>query len=172
IHLDQLEMDINHLKEAFAIEKGLTKSGKLLLKSSNASQVLTPRVLADIINAESGGEFDTKTAIPGHVQQGGLPSPIDRTRADRFAIKAVQFIEENADVIGSMRYATSFENDDKKIIKTAAVLGIKSSHLKFTSIRQLYDFETELGRRMPKKVFWSKTRDVADQLVGRTKKVD
>ncbi|RLV91185.1 ATP-dependent 6-phosphofructokinase subunit beta [Spathaspora sp. JA1] len=169
IQLDQLEMDINSLKESFALEKGLTKAGKLLLKSSNASKVLTPNVLADIINSESGGEFDTRTAIPGHVQQGGLPSPIDRTRADRFAIKAVQFIEENFDKLANLRYSLEFPRDDKLITRTAAVLGVKSSHLKFTSIRQLYDFETELGKRMPKKIFWSPTRDIADQLVGRTK---
>ncbi|EGW29929.1 phosphofructokinase beta-subunit [Spathaspora passalidarum NRRL Y-27907] len=169
IQLDQLEMDIHSLKESFAVEKGMTKAGKLLLKSTNASKVLTPGVLADIINSESGGEFDTRTAIPGHVQQGGLPSPIDRTRADRFAIKAVQFIEENCDKMCGLRYSLEFPREDKTITRTAAVLGIKSSHLRFTSIRQLYDYETELNKRMPKKIFWSSTREIADQLVGRTK---
>ena len=169
IHLQQLEMDISSLREGFAVDKDLTKAGKLIIKSSNASSVLTPQVLADIINAESKGEFDTKTAIPGHVQQGGLPSPIDRTRADRFAIKAVQFIEEHADIMGPVRYTLDFPHDEPKYADTATVLGVKSSHLKFTSIRRLFDFETELKRRMPKKVFWSKIRDIADDLVGRTR---
>ncbi|KAK7682983.1 phosphofructokinase beta-subunit [Cerrena zonata] len=165
IPLDQLEADINSLKEAFAVEKGLSKSGKLVLKSTNASKVLTTQVIADIIKQEANGQFDAKTAIPGHVQQGGLPSPIDRTRAARFSIKAVQYIEEQFDSIAPYKYVIDFPSDDKKVASTAAVLGVKSSHLKFTSIRQLYDFETELGRRMPKKISWNKTRDVADQLV-------
>ncbi|CAI5760259.1 unnamed protein product [Candida verbasci] len=169
IHLEQLELDINSLRESFAIEQGMTKAGKLIIKSTNASKVLSPQVLADIIDEESNYEFDTKTAIPGHVQQGGLPSPIDRTRADRFAIKAVQFIEDNIDKIDKYRYQLDFPQDKKEIINTAAVLGVKSSHLRFTSIRQLYDFETELGRRMPKKVFWNSIRDTADLLVGRTR---
>lgn len=169
IPLDQLEADINSLKEAFAVEKGLSKSGKLVLKSTNASKVLTTQVIADIIKQEANGQFDAKTAIPGHVQQGGLPSPIDRTRAARFSIKAVQYIEEQFDSIAPYKYVIDFPSDDKKVTSTAAVLGVKSSHLKFTSIRQLYDFETELGRRMPKKISWNKTRDVADQLVGRTR---
>ncbi|MCP8716422.1 MAG: 6-phosphofructokinase [Asgard group archaeon] len=169
INLSQLENDINSLRESFCIEREMTKSGKLIIKSSNASKVLTPHVLADIINAESHGEFDTKTAIPGHVQQGGLPSPIDRARGDRFAIKAVQFIEDHADDLSGLRYSLEFPDDDKKIMNTAAVLGVKSSHLKFTSIRHLYDFETELGRRMPKKIHWSNTREIADRLVGRTR---
>lgn len=169
IPLNQLEADINSLKESFSTERGLSKSGKLILKSTNASAVLTTQVLADIIKQESRGEFDAKTAIPGHVQQGGLPSPIDRTRAARFAVKAVQFIEESAEIITPHKYAVDFAVDDKHLTSTAAVLGVKSSHLKFTSIRRLYDYETELGKRMPKKISWARTRDIADQLVGRTR---
>ncbi|KAL6450474.1 PFK2 ATP-dependent 6-phosphofructokinase subunit beta [Candida maltosa Xu316] len=169
IHLEQLESDINSLRESFSIEREMTKSGKLIIKSSNASKVLTPYVMADIIKAECNAEFDTKVAIPGHVQQGGLPSPIDRARGDRFAIKAVQFIEEHCDDLAGLRYDLDFPTDDKKIANTAAVLGVKSSHLKFTSVRHLYDFETELARRMPKVVHWEKTRDIADSLVGRTR---
>jgi len=168
IALDQLEMDIKSLKESFAVDRGLAKSGKLILKSTNASKVLTTQVLADIMKEESNGEFDTKTAIPGHVQQGGLPSPIDRTRAARFAVKAIQFIEDSSDVLYNYKYAMDFP-DDKNLTATAAVLGIKSSKMRFKSIRQLYDFETEIGKRMPKKIHWAKTRDVADQLVGRSR---
>ena len=169
ISLQQLEMDINSLREAFAVEQGMTKSGKLIIKSSNASKVLTPHTLADIFNDECHGDFDTKTAIPGHVQQGGLPSPIDRSRGDRFAIRAVQFIEDHCDVLAPYRYELDFPIDDKKILNTAAVLGIKSSRLRFTSIRHLFDFETELGRRMPKTIYWNTIRDISDQLVGRTR---
>lgn len=169
IDLAQLELDIKSLKEAFATESGLSKSGKLVLKSTNASKVLTTQVLADIMKQEAHGSFDTKTAIPGHVQQGGLPSPMDRTRGARFAVKAVQFIEDSSDVILPFKDVIEFPIDNKEVSGTAAVLGIKSSHLKFTSIRQLYDFETEIKKRMPKKISWAKSRDVCDQLVGRVK---
>lgn len=169
IDLAQLELDIKLLKEAFATERGLSRSGKLVLKSTNASKVLTTQVLADIMKQESNGEFDAKTAIPGHVQQGGLPSPIDRTRGARFAIRAVQFIEDSYDAVAQYKDEIDFPVDDKSVTATAAVLGVKSSHLRFTSIRQLYDFETEVKRRMPKKISWSHTRDICDQLVGRVK---
>lgn len=169
IALGQLEMDISSLKEAFSIERGISKAGKLLLKSTNASKVLTTQVLANVINQEANGEFDAKTAIPGHVQQGGLPSPIDRTRGARFAIKAVQYIEDTFDDIRPYRYEMNFPTDNKKVQATAAVLGVESSHLKFRSIRKLYDFETELNKRMPKKISWNEVRDIADQLVGRTR---
>lgn len=169
IDLAQLELDVKHLKEAFATEKGMSKSGKLILKSMNASKVLTADVLASIMKLEGNNEFDVKTAIPGHVQQGGLPSPMDRTRGTRFAVKAVQFIESVFDDISQYKDTLDLPSDDPKVLATASVLGIKSSHLTFTSIRQLYDFETEVRTRMPKKISWSRTRDICDQLVGRTK---
>lgn len=169
IDLSQLELDIKSLKEAFASDGAKTKSGKLILKSTNASKVLTTQVLADIIQLEACGEFDTKTAIPGHVQQGGLPSPVDRTRATRFAVRAVQFIEGQLATISKYRDSLNFPADDRKLAETAAVLGVKSSKLKFTSIRKAYDYDTEIKLRMPKKISWLKTRDICDQMVGRSK---
>ncbi|OBA22075.1 6-phosphofructokinase [Metschnikowia bicuspidata var. bicuspidata NRRL YB-4993] len=172
IDLAQLECDIKSLTESFATNSGnSTKSGRLILKSINASKVLSTDVIANIMRLECDGAFDVKTALPGHVQQGGLPSPIDRTRACRFAVRAVQFIEDSSDNIAELRYAEEFRAEDKKVTDTAAVLGVKSSHLRFTSIRQLYDYETEIGKRMPKTISWQHTRDIADQLVGRTKLV-
>lgn len=169
ITLDQLELDIKSLRESFAVDSGMSKAGKLILKSTNALKVLTTQVLADIIKLESDGKFDAKTAIPGHVQQGGLPSPIDRTRAARFTVKAVEFIEDRFEDIAKHKYSVDFAYDDATASSTAAVLGIKLSHLRFKSIRHLYDFETELGKRMPKKISWADARDIADQLVGRTR---
>ncbi|ODV94493.1 hypothetical protein PACTADRAFT_45156 [Pachysolen tannophilus NRRL Y-2460] len=156
ISLKQLEMDINSLRGSFASGEGTSKSGKLLIKSSNASEVLTTEVIADIILEEADGRFDARTAIPGHVQQGGIPSAIDRTRGARFAIKAVEFIE----------------NANYDVEHTAVVLGIERSHLKFTPIRKLYDYETRLKKRMRKDVFWNDIREIADILVGRTKLKD
>ncbi|ODV61737.1 6-phosphofructokinase subunit beta [Ascoidea rubescens DSM 1968] len=171
ISLDQLEMDINSLKQIFINSEGKSKSGKLILKSANASKVLTTNVLASIINSESSHRFEAKTAIPGHVQQGGMPSPIDRTRAARLAVRAVQFIETKTEILLPFKNCDSFnllsDDDIHKIVNTAAVLGIKRSKLKFTNIRHLYDFETNVKKRMPKDIHWSYIRDIADQLEGR-----
>lgn len=167
ISLDQLDVDIQSLKQSFANSEGRSKYGKLLLKSENASKVLTGEVLAAIITDEAQGAFDAKVAIPGHVQQGAIPSPIDRTRATRLAIKAVQFIEEQGKVINK----DSFEYDplDKTLQDTAGILGVKSSKLAISSIRRVYDWETHLAKRMPKTISWGETREIADALVGRTK---
>ncbi|ODQ79450.1 hypothetical protein BABINDRAFT_37686 [Babjeviella inositovora NRRL Y-12698] len=169
ISLAQLECDIDMLKDQFGEAHDLTRSGKLVLKSANASKVLTTPIIAKIMNEEGGGGFEAKTAVPGHVQQGGIPSAMDRTRAARLAVKAVQFIEERQEVTNKYRNDVEFVNDEEEFKATASVLGIIRSHIRFSPIRKLYDYETELGRRMPKRVFWSDLRKVSDQLVGRVR---
>lgn len=172
ISLDQLQQDIVNLGEAFDRSEGRNGFGKLILKTTNASKALSADDLANIITDEAKGKFDCKPAYPGHVQQGGLPSPIDRSRATRFAIRAVDFIEESQEVMAKSRAANeSFDGQGKEVENTAAVLGVKGSHIKFTGIRQLYDFETEIEKRMPKVIHWKNTRAIADHLVGR-KRVD
>ncbi|CUS23337.1 LAQU0S09e02498g1_1 [Lachancea quebecensis] len=170
ISLEQLSEDIETLRESFETAQGRNRFGKLILKSKNASKVFTPEVLAEVMTSESKGTFSAKSAIPGHVQQGGLPSPIDRTRATRLAIKAVGYIEQQQEVISKARADDEeFDPDNKEISATAAVLGIKGSHVVFSSIRQIYDFETEVIKRMPKVIHWESTRAIADSLVGRKK---
>lgn len=165
IPLEQLELDINFLKQSFIGNEGLSRSGKLILKSENASKVLTGETIAKIIMDECQSRFDAKVAVPGHVQQGGVPSPIDRVRATRFAVKAVQFIESKQDVLKEQE----FDQENEELSSTAAILGIVRSHLRFSSIRHVYDFETELVKRMPKTVHWNAIRETADNLVGRQK---
>ena len=61
IDLAQLELDIKSLTESFAVGAGnLTKSGRLILKSINASKVLSTEVIADIMKLESNGELTSK----------------------------------------------------------------------------------------------------------------
>lgn len=169
IDLRQLEMDISSLQELFALDNSKTRLGKLLIKSSNASKVLTTEVLTEIMIQESNNAFDCKAAVPGHVQQGGTPTPIDRTRASRFAIRAVQFIEEQAENILPYRETLDIPVDDEKVMNTAAVLGVKKLKLQFQLVRFLWEYETQRSKRMPRKIHWAKTREIADQLVGRTK---
>ncbi|KAH3903559.1 6-phosphofructokinase subunit beta SCDLUD_001201 [Saccharomycodes ludwigii] len=170
ISLEQLQQDIKTMREYFELSKGRNRFGRLILKSINASKVFNAEHLSDVITEEAEGEFDCKGAVPGHVQQGELPSPIDRTRGTRLAIRAVNFIENNQDVIAEARSDNyCYDPDDIALHATASVLGIKGSHVVLTSINQLYDFEAEISKRMPKFIHWTKTRIIADHLVGRKK---
>ena len=169
IDLKQLNLDIQTLKINFHNDNGRNKSGRILIKSELASKALTTDVIGDIISSESNGRFDSRTAIPGHVQQGGIPSPIDRTRATRLAIKAIEFMESNFDNISKA------ENEIGEFIRspeadsTAAVLGIQKNNVLFTPVSKIWDHETHKEGRMRKIIFWDEAREVADMLVGRVK---
>ncbi|GMM54126.1 6-phosphofructokinase subunit beta [Maudiozyma humilis] len=168
IHLDQLQQDIETLGEAFKRSEGRNGFGKVILKSTNASKAMNANDLSKIITAEAKGEFDAKPAVPGHIQQGGIPSPIDRTRATRFAVRAVDFIEQQQAALEVTRAGDEdYQSENLPLANTASVLGIKGSHVVFTGIRRLYDFETEVDKRMPKVIHWAQTRTIADHLVGR-----
>ncbi|KAL6930359.1 probable 6-phosphofructokinase subunit beta [Hanseniaspora guilliermondii] len=182
ISILQLEKDIQNLKESFKNAKGRDRFGKLVLKATNASlKTWDSHTLAKVLTEEAKGAFDAKAAIPGHVQQGGLPSPIDRTRGTRLAIKAVNFLEEfsknNASKnevasalldakLGKTEYIESNDALDS-LIETAAVLGTQGSHLKFTSVKKIYETDSDLIKRMPKDIHWTHIRNIADELVGR-----
>ena len=182
ISILQLEKDIQNLKDSFKTAKGRDRFGKLVLKATNASlRTWDSHTLAKVLTEEADGAFDAKAAIPGHVQQGGLPSPMDRTRATRLAIRAVKFLEEfgknnveqsatakqlYASRLGETQCSEANEFIDD-LIETAAVLGTKGSHLNFTSVKQIYETDSDLIMRMPKNIHWNHIREVADALVGR-----
>jgi 6-phosphofructokinase 1 len=92
--------------------------------------------LADRISAGSGAE--TRVTVLGHVQRGGVPSPLDRLIAAAFGVAAVDLIAEgkfdhivtwqNRQVIGVpileaiSQYGTV--DPDGTLVKTARGLGI------------------------------------------------
>lgn len=167
--LKQLNLDIKTLKTSFSLDKGRNKSGRILIKSANASKALSTEAIGDIIDLESDGRFDSRTAIPGHVQQGGIPSPIDRTRATRFAIKAVEYLEDQFDIIKSAENEIGEFEDSDEAMATCAVLGIERSHVKFRPVKTIWNQETDQGKRVRKRIFWDDIRKISDMLVGRVK---
>jgi 6-phosphofructokinase 1 len=160
IHLKMLAHDIEFLKEQFEKDKGRERSGKLILRNEKASSTYTTEVIANIIKEESGGRFDSRFAVPGHVQQGGIPSPMDRVRAVRFGVKSLQFIEQFA---GKSKQEI---NDDPM---SAAVIGIRGARVKFSPMERIEREETDWKDRRPKNEFWMNLVDVVDTLSGRPK---
>jgi 6-phosphofructokinase 1 len=169
ISLKQLDLDIKTLKASFSLDKGRNQSGRILIKSELASKALTTETIGKIAALESGGRFDSRTAIPGHVQQGGIPSPIDRTRGTRFAIKAIEFLEDQYDVIKNAENEIGEFEDSDDVTATCAVLGIERSHVKFRPVKTIWNRETSQGKRVRKEIFWDDIRQIADMLVGRVK---
>lgn len=160
IHLNMLVEDIKFLKDQFAKDKGHTRSGKIILRNEKASKVYTTEFIADCIKEESGGKFDSRFAVPGHVQQGGTPSPMDRVRAVRFGVKSLQYLE---DMYGKSK------DEIAKDPMSAAVIGIRGARVKFSPMEKIEREETDWKDRRPKDEFWMSLVNVVDTLSGRPK---
>ncbi|KAI5287399.1 6-phosphofructokinase, alpha subunit [Ascosphaera acerosa] len=165
ISIDALKRDVSFLRESFDLDRGLSHNGKLILRNECASSTYTTDVIADIIKSEGGGRFETRSAVPGHYQQGGKPSPMDRVRSVRMAIKSLQHLE-------SFKGKTGDEIMDDE--QSAAVIGIKGSDVVISPMggpTGLEDNETDWADRRPSNEdFWRDLTQVIDMLGGRPKR--
>jgi 6-phosphofructokinase 1 len=160
ISFKQLGSDIEYLKDQFMRDQGRNRAGRLVLRNEKASKTFRTDTLVSILRNEADGKFEAREAIPGHVQQGGTPSPMDRVRSVRLAVKCVEHLEN----MQELRPKPVPEQDEM-----FAVIGVRSSKLVFTPISTLWDYETEVDTRRPNKIHWNGLIKIADMLVGRPK---
>ncbi len=161
ISLQMLTADVMHLKEVFAKDKGQTKAGRLVLINEKASQTYNAKLIADIMREEAHNRFESRDSIPGHVQQGGVPSPMDRCRAVRLAIKCIQHLEK----FGPRGYETPEKIAQDPL--SASVIGIKSASVVFSSIQDLEENETDWKNRRPIEAHWMAIKSIVDMLGAR-----
>ncbi len=83
--------DIDDLKEQFA-HQGRTVA--LIINNERANPIYNTGVLRAMFEAEGKGYFDVRQAILGHMQQGGDPTPFDRTLAARLSNYAVERLDQ------------------------------------------------------------------------------
>jgi 6-phosphofructokinase 1 len=88
ITLARLQGDLAALRAGFALGKRLG----LVIRGEHADVLYTTRFIESLFSHESGGLFDVRGAILGHVQQGGAPSPFDRIQATRLASAGVEHL--------------------------------------------------------------------------------
>lgn len=161
ISLDMLNADVKHLKDVFDKDKGQSRAGRLILVNEKSSKVFSAKLIADIIREEAHDRFESRDSIPGHVQQGGVPSAIDRCRAVRLAIKCIQHLEQ---------YGPNPQKNPGKIIKdplSATTIGIKGADVVFSPMEQLEEEETDWKNRRPTAAQWLDNKEVVDILGGR-----
>ncbi len=160
ISIKMIEKDVAHLRDIFAQDQGQSRTGKIILRNEKASSTYTTEVIANIIRDEAGGRFESRFAIPGHVQQGGTPSPMDRVRAVRFAVKSLQYLE-------------SFTGLSKEQIaadpSSASVIGIKGAKVQFSPMEKVESEETNWKDRRPKNEYWTSLKVAINMLSGRAK---
>ncbi|KAJ5486796.1 hypothetical protein N7530_001096 [Penicillium desertorum] len=162
VDIKMLSRDIDFLRENFIRDKGANRAGKIILRNECASGTYTTQVVADMIKEEAKGRFESRAAVPGHFQQGGKPSPMDRVRALRMAIRCMQHIEGYVGKSGDEIAADP---------TSSAVIGVKGSRVLFSPMggeTGLEATETDWARRRPKSEFWLELQDVVNVLSGRS----
>lgn len=167
INIHMLSRDIEFLRENFKYDKGASRAGKIILRNETASDVYTTQVVADMIKEEARGRFESRAAVPGHYQQGGKPSPMDRIRAQRMAIKCMQFLEET--------FAGKSKDEVAANKLSAAVIGVQGSEVVFSAMGGedgLEAMETDWKLRRPLNEFWRPLKATVDILSGRPKDSD
>lgn len=161
IDIKMLARDIDYLRHSFGTDRGASNAGKIILRNERASSTYTTQFIADIIKEEAKGRFESRPAVPGHFQQGGKPSPMDRVRALRMGIKCMQHIESFAGL--SAEQIASNE-------QSSVVIGVRGSELVFSPMSGkdgLEETDTDWKERRPKNEFWMKLRPLVDTLSGR-----
>ncbi|CAR26370.1 hypothetical protein ZYGR_0H01790 [Zygosaccharomyces rouxii] len=178
INLPAIKEDLELLCENFRHDKGENNNGKLLIRNEQASNIYSTQLLADIIAESSKGNFGVRTAIPGHAQQGGMPSSKDRVIASRYAVKCVNFLEEwnernkgndadtkvlrfQYDVHGEKKPTVQHEDD------SAAVICVNGSKVSFKPIAELWENETNVALRKGEDIHWKEFTHIGDILSGR-----
>lgn len=175
ISLRSIREDIDLLDGVFRDDRGEDRNGKLLIRNESASGVYTTELLADLYKEAAEARFETRTAIPGHVQQGFSPSSMDRVHAVRFGIKAVQFIEDWSKRVFSAALHTKHHSINHiKLIDvldreelSSVVIGVQGAKIVFSSINDLYDKEADVALRKGKQIHWKNLEEVSHMLSGR-----
>ncbi|MEW6906795.1 6-phosphofructokinase [Trueperella pyogenes] len=85
VTLSQLAADTAKMIRSFEAGRRLY----LVIRNEDASEYYNADVLANIFEEEGSNLFDVRSVILGHAQQGGNPSPFDRTLAVRLVNSAM-----------------------------------------------------------------------------------
>ncbi|KAG0241190.1 6-phosphofructokinase, alpha subunit [Actinomortierella wolfii] len=164
INLERLQKDVRHLCQRYAADAEGKSQGRVIIRSEAASKTYTTEIVSSIIKEEGHQQFDSRTAILGHVQQGGAPSPMDRVRATRLAMCSVDFVEERASKninIGGIGPAVYVDSEDSIV-----VAGIQGNGVSFTAVEKLLHV-TDMRNRKPTQSWWMDYKRTAHMLARR-----
>lgn len=109
--------------------------------------------------------FDARNVKLGHTLQGGTPSPRDRTRAVRLAVRCIQFIERHGAGVSAESQGWQHDHTSKEGI-TAAVLVIEGAKVRFASLREVEE-QADMKLRRGKDPWWLRMRPLVDLMSGR-----
>lgn len=127
-----------------------------LLRSEKSSSIYNTDVLTKIFKEEGKDLFDARSASLGHTLQGGVPSPLDRTRAARLSLKCMQFLEQHA--VPNAQAAKGKRQYSKQ---TAAMIAIRGRKIVYATMDEVRDV-TDMKLRKGKDEWWAHIKPLAE----------
>jgi 6-phosphofructokinase 1 len=118
-------------------------------------------VITKIFKEEGGALFDSRSASLGHTLQGGVPSPLDRAYAVRFALKSMAFIEKHHEQLREKKFKARQAGTE-----TAAVITLRSATIKWVPVREMIE-HADMKNRRGKHSWWGRNKGLVESLVGR-----
>ena len=183
VRLEDLLRESKHLRNRFAEDR---RQGRLIIRNEFCSKTYSADVMSKIFEEEAEGLFDSRWVSLGHIVQGGRPSPLDRIRATRLAVMAVNYLEAflcpeklpttvkaHFEQIRDKELACSengallpyiYENIQlhhylsQNEHAAAAIIGIHGPEVDFTSAVELMASSTDMKLRIPKHQWWMPLR--------------
>jgi len=140
VDLDRLQRDTRALRDAFA---GGQNVG-LVLVADGASAAYDARSLTRILADESGGQFDTRLCVLGHLQQGGSPSPRDRIAGLRLAAAALRAATDD----GTCRVQLAGLRDNAVVLSDGEALLASADHRNRRPADQHHGVFSDLARQL------------------------
>lgn len=131
--LADLSADVDRLRASFAAGRRLF----LAIRNEQASHFYTTDFIARLFAEESHGLYDVRHNVLGHIQQGGNPTPADRTLAMRLVMHAVDAL------------SSSVENGNDDVVAVGLVRG----EVIRTPMSRLFD-AVDLTNRRPHEQWW------------------
>ncbi|KAF9934112.1 6-phosphofructokinase, alpha subunit [Linnemannia zychae] len=161
INLTRLQKDVHHLCKRYSEDAEGKSQGRIIIRNECASKTYTTDIVSAIIKEEGHQQFDSRTAILGHIQQGNSPAPMDRVRATRLAVCAIDFVESHIE----------HESNDGPVVYTKdpssiAVAGIQGSLVSFTSVEDLLKV-TDMKNRKSTITWWMDYKRAGNLLAHR-----
>ena len=133
VTLHDLQIGLNDMLAMYQRGKRLT----LMIRNEYANPLYTAGFMQALFEEEGGELFDVRTAILGHLQQGGAPSPFDRVQATRLARLSIEFLIDQI----------SSESTD------SALIGMVEGRVKTTDLEEMPRL-IDAAHLRPKQQWW------------------
>ena len=117
----------------------------LAIRNEEANRFYTTDFISRLFAEESRGLYDVRQNVLGHIQQGGNPTPADRTLATRLVMHAIDDLAQRVEA------GTS----------DAEAVGLVQGHVRRTPMAHLFD-DFDLECRRPRAQWWMTLKPVLE----------